>query len=185
MKDKNKVINTFQNANYVLMGTKINIMNYKLLFLLFFNGLLYSQNLHHQMFSAQGKSIELSNGMLVSQTIGQQSAIGNYKNTYTVGQGFQQSNWGKLAKAKDVSKISTITYPNPFISTINFQFSQAITEKIMIVVFDVRGRLVYQQKLMATGNILTIELPQLPAGSYLVLLKASNYTYYSKILKKQ
>jgi hypothetical protein len=85
MKDKNKVINTFQNANYVLMGTKINIMNYKLLFLLFFNGLLYSQNLHHQMFSAQGKSIKLSNWMLVSQTIGQQRAIGNYKNNYTVG----------------------------------------------------------------------------------------------------
>jgi hypothetical protein len=59
-------------------------MKYKLLFLLFFNAYLYSQSLHHQMLSSQGKSYIITNGMLVSQTIGQQSSIGNYKNGYAV-----------------------------------------------------------------------------------------------------
>jgi hypothetical protein len=45
----------------------------------------YSQNLHHQMLSSQGKSIILSNGMLVSQTIGQQSAIGNHTSGLSTG----------------------------------------------------------------------------------------------------
>ncbi len=137
------------------------------------------------MLSAQGKSVVIANGMLVSQSVGQQSAIGNYKNGFAIGQGFQQSNWGKLVKSNKAVFISTVTYPNPFLSTINFQFSQAITDKIMVVVFDVRGRLVYQQESRAIGNILTIDLPQLPASNYLVLLTATNYTYYSKILKQQ
>jgi hypothetical protein len=137
------------------------------------------------MLSAQGKSVVIANGMLVSQSIGQQSATGNYKNGYVIGQGFQQSNWGKLINKNKTTIISTITYPNPFLSTINFQFSQIITDKIMVVVFDVRGRLVYQQESRATGNILTIELPQLPASNYLVLLTAPNYKYYSQILKQQ
>ncbi len=48
-----------------------------------------AQTLHHQK-SAQRTSKVLSNGTYVSQTIGQQSVIGNYtKNGLTYGQGFQ------------------------------------------------------------------------------------------------
>jgi hypothetical protein len=47
------------------------------LFLISFSG-IYGQSLHHQMLSAQGSSSTLSNGIFVSQTIGQQSVIGNY-----------------------------------------------------------------------------------------------------------
>ena len=39
---------------------------------------LHTQELHHQMLSSQGTSKELPNGVFVSQTIGQQSVIGNY-----------------------------------------------------------------------------------------------------------
>ena len=144
----------------------------------------YSQNLHHQMLSSQGKSIILSNGMLVSQTIGQQSAIGNHTNGVTVGQGFQQSHWAKYVKSNTSVNISTTTYPNPFITTVNFQFSQPIKETIEIAVFDVRGRLIFQDKIRATDSVLTVELPQLASSNYLVRLTAPNYTYYSQILKQ-
>ncbi len=160
-------------------------MRYKLLLLLFFNTCLYSQSLHHQILSAQGKSVVIANGMLVSQSIGQQSATGNYKKGYVIGQGFQQSNWGKLMNKNKTSIISTVTYPNPFLSTINFQFSQAITDEITVTLFDAIGRLVFQQEAKAVGNILTIELPQLASSNYLVLLQAPNYKYYSQILKQQ
>ena len=69
----------------------------------------YGQDLHHQMLSSQGKSTILRNGMLVSQTIGQQSVIGNHTNEVTVGQGFQQSHWAKYVKSNTSVKSATTT----------------------------------------------------------------------------
>lgn len=144
----------------------------------------FSQDLHHQMLSSQGKSTVLSNGMMVSQTIGQQSVIGNHTNGVTVGQGFQQSHWAKYVSSNDTNQITTTTYPNPFVTTVNFQFSQPISETIEISLFDVRGRLLFQDKKRATDSVLTVELPQLASSNYLIRLTATNYSYYSQILKK-
>jgi hypothetical protein len=144
----------------------------------------FSQDLHHQMLSSQGKSTVLSNGMMVSQTIGQQSVIGNHTNGVTVGQGFQQSHWAKYVSSNVTNQITTTTYPNPFVTTVNFQFSQPISETIEISLFDVRGRLLFQDKKRATDSVLTVELPQLASSNYLIRLTATNYTYYSQILKK-
>ena len=144
----------------------------------------FSQDLHHQMLSSQGKSKVLSNGMMVSQTIGQQSVIGNHTNGVTVGQGFQQSHWAKYVSSNVANQITTTAYPNPFVTTVNFQFSQPISETIEIALFDVRGRLLFQDKKRATDSVLTVELPQLASSNYLIRLTATNYTYYSQILKK-
>jgi hypothetical protein len=147
---------------------------------------LYSQELHHQMLSAQGTSKELPNGMYVSQTIGQQSVIGNYtREGKTYGQGYQQSLWSKYISTNSNNAITTVTYPNPFISTINFQFSQSIKEPISINLFDIRGRLIFSQVKVATENILTIDLPQIADSNYLVQLSTPNYTYYTQILKQE
>ena len=160
-------------------------MKLLLLVFLFSFSTLYSQELHHQMLSAQGSSKELSNGIYVSQTIGQQSVIGNYtKEGKTYGQGYQQSVWSKYISTNSNNAITTVTYPNPFISTINFQFSQAIKEPISVSVFDIRGRLIFNQEKQASGNILTIDLPNLASSNYLVRLSSPNYTYYTQILKQ-
>ena len=145
----------------------------------------FSQDLHHQMLSSQGTSKTLPNGIFVSQTIGQQSVIGNYtKDGKTYGQGFQQSVWSKYISTNSNNAITTVTYPNPFISTINFQFSQAIKEPISVSVFDIRGRLICNQEKQASGNTLTIDLPNLASSNYLVRLSSPNYTYYTQILKQ-
>lgn len=148
---------------------------------------IHGQSLHHQMLSAQGSSSALPNGVFVSQTIGQQSVIGNYtKDGFIYGQGFQQSIWSKYIKQNDaLSSITTTTYPNPFISTINFQFSEAIKETITVSLFDIRGRLIYSENKIATDNILTVEFPNLSSSNYLVRLSTTTYTYYTQILKKQ
>jgi len=78
-----------------------------LLLILFTSG-IYAQSIHHQMLSSQGTSKILNNGMMISQTIGQQSAIGNHTNGVTVGQGFQQSHW-----AKYVTVILSIKFQPP------------------------------------------------------------------------
>ena len=145
----------------------------------------FSQDLHHQMLSSQGTSKTLPNGIFVSQTIGQQSVIGNYtKDGKTYVQGFQQSVWSRYIGSNSINSITTVTYPNPFISTINFQFSQAIKEPISVSVFDIRGRLICNQEKQASGNTLTIDLPNLASSNYLVRLSSPNYTYYTQILKQ-
>lgn len=154
-----------------------------LLLILFTSG-IYAQSIHHQMLSAQGTSKILNNGMMVSQTIGQQSAIGNHTNGVTVGQGFQQSQWAKYVNSNSANKISTATFPNPFVSTVHFQFSKPILEIIEIAVFDVRGRLIFQDTKRATDLLLTVELPQLASSNYLVRLTAPSYTYFTQILKQ-
>lgn len=146
----------------------------------------YSQNLHHQMLSAQGKSIVLSNGKYVSQTIGQQSVIGNsVVDGKSFRQGYQQSIWGTYISANKATVVKTTTYPNPFIQTVHFKFSHPIEEVISVTVFDIRGRLIFQQVKRPTADLLTIHLENLPASNYLVRLAANNYLYHTQIIKKQ
>ena len=144
-----------------------------------------AQQLHHQMLSSQGTAKNLPNGMYVSQSIGQLSVIGNQTvQGYTYGQGFQQSVWSKYINSNSTSNITTITYPNPFINTVNFQFSQVINDNISIAIYDVRGRLVFTEEKNPTGNILTIELPNFASSNYLVKLSSNNYTFFTQILKQ-
>ena len=157
-----------------------------LLILLLSCNAAFSQNLHHQMLSSQGDSKILPNGMYVSQTIGQQSVSGNYSSdNKTFGQGFQQSNWSRyFNQNSSQNTIVTTTFPNPFISTINFQFSTSIKDEISVSLFDVRGRLVYHENKAIAGNTLTIDIPNLASSNYLVQLSAHNYLYYTQILKQ-
>ncbi len=158
------------------------------LFFFMFFGLtgLQAQDLHHQALSAQGNSVVLPNGMYVSQTIGQQSVVGNQEVAgKMVGQGFQQALWDNYIKMNAQNSMTTITYPNPFVETVHFQFSQPLDGLITIAVFDIRGRLIFQDEQIAENQLLTLNLEHLPASNYLVQLTASDYSYYSQIIKKQ
>ena len=152
--------------------------------ILFITFPFYSQVLHHQMISAQGKSVTLPNKMSVSQTIGQQSVAGTTTNGLTIQQGFQQSYWSKLiSKTTLPEELKVTTYPNPFVTLVNFQFSKPIDEPISIFVFDIRGRLIIQKQENGFNAILTLDLSQLPNSEYLVRLSATNFNYYTKIIK--
>lgn len=161
-------------------------MNIKLL--LFLTLILFqnisAQVLHHQMLSAQGTSRTLANGMIVRQTIGQQSAIGNSKTDYYVGQGFQQSSWNSYIETNIEEEIQTFVHPNPFIDLINFEFSAAIGPKLMVEIFNVAGMAVYAREVTVTNNMVTIDLAYAPGGVYLVKLSAFNFSYFTKIMKK-
>ena len=124
--------------------------------------------------------------MYMSQTIGQQSVIGNYiQDGKTYGQGYQQIIWSEYIQSTASNPITTVAYPNPFISNINFQFSQPIKEPIHMELFDIIGRLVFETNQQPTENTLKIELPNIASSKYLVKLSATNYTYYTQILKQE
>jgi len=136
------------------------------------------------MLSSQGTSTFVG-GYKISQTIGQQSAIGNYRGSdIIVGQGFQQSRSMKTAKAPDISIITT-TYPNPFVDQINFEFSSVITGPIKFSLYDVMGRLVASQEKSAIDTILTIYELSLAEGEYFVKLSAKNYNYSTNLFKSK
>ena len=157
----------------------------KILLLLLVTFSCFSQRLHHQMLSSQGTSSRASGGVVVRQTIGQQSAIGNYRDSnIIVGQGFQQSNKMKTAVPPVIS-VTTTTYPNPFIDRVNFQFSTPIAGPFKISLFDLMGRLVYYKEKTAINNIVTIDNLSFAQGEYFVKLTAKNYTYSTNLLKSK
>ena len=151
--------------------------------LIFFTITFHGQVLHHQMLSSQGMSKKMPNGILVRQTIGQQSVAGTSSNNYVIIQGFQQSFWGKYISSNTAEYIKVTTYPNPFIRTVNFELSKPIVGLINVNVFDLSGHLIFDEKIKPNNNILTIDLPALPSSEYLVRLNALNFNYYTKIIK--
>jgi hypothetical protein len=147
---------------------------------------LFSQNLQRQMVSAQGNSIALKNGMYVSQSIGQQSVNGTFqKNKLTISQGYQQSFWNSYIKTNEILIISVKTYPNPFFDTLNFQFSQPINTPVQITLFDITGKIVFQQTKRSNETQLTITNLQLPSATYLVHLAAEKMNYYTQIIQSK
>ncbi|SDE12287.1 Por secretion system C-terminal sorting domain-containing protein [Pricia antarctica] len=157
-----------------------------IIFTIFINTWVNGQRLHHQMISAQGKLAELESGHYVSQSIGQQSSTGSSQGkSHIVLQGFQQSAWARLIKETVLPKRQSITvFPNPFVGTVNFQFSEAIQGDMQILLFDIEGRLVADRSLTISNNALQVQFNFLSPGLYLVHLQHEALTYYTKIIKK-
>lgn len=144
----------------------------------------FGQQIHHQTYAAQGAIVSLPSVGLIKQSIGQQSVIGNFtgENIF-VGQGFLQGNFAK--KSISLTSIEVLAYPNPFVSSINFQFSAAITTPIDIKLYDVVGRVVYAAKTSIENNLLSIDNLALPDGSYIISLKAQNLNYTTSLIKSK
>ena len=153
--------------------------------LLLLNRTVEAQMLNRQMLSSQGKSITLPNGTFVSQSIGQQSIFGAFRNTsFMVQQGFQQNGRSKFDRVALLEEVTTIVYPKPVEQILNFKFSSEIKGPVEILILNVAGMLVYKADKYATGAILSIQsLGYLAAGVYVVHLSAANYKYTAKIIK--
>jgi hypothetical protein len=153
--------------------------------LLLFTVTFHGQVLHHQMISSQADSKTLSNGIVIQQTIGQQSITGSSVNGFSVQQGFQQNSWTEYVLLNDFIKIRTTTYPNPFIRTINFEFSEVMNRMVEVSIYDFLGHLVFKKEQMVTDTLMTLNLDLVTGQEFLVKLSAVNFVHYTKIIKKQ
>jgi hypothetical protein len=141
----------------------------------------FSQNIHHQMISAQNTSSVTSTGFLIKQTIGQTSAVGNFSGKLSVQQGYQQSKWSAyITPSKEVVVKS---YPNPFTEFIQLQLTDLNTTEIIVQIFDINGKLVYTKEHTAENNIFKIALSHLAIGAYLVKIKNGQLNYFTKVIK--
>ena len=139
--------------------------------------------LHHQMLSAQGGLNQTSSGVLVAQTIGQTSVIGNYSNNnLNVGQGFQQSKVGRLYIKGLNKEISLTIFPNPFENQITISYTAQ--ELVNVTILDMTGKLIYKNNLSFISENNTIDVSFFSTGVYLVRLQSKLNTSYTKIVKR-
>jgi hypothetical protein len=153
-------------------------------FFLFATTIVQAQKLHHQMITSQGVNSKLTNGMLVNQSIGQQSAIGNFTTSKgIVGQGYIQSMLVAAKTSTIVSTISAVTYPNPFVDELHFKFSSQVNELVKVTLFDTRGRLIFFQEKTPVQDVLTLTDLYFSEGTYFVKLETNNFVYSTQIIK--
>jgi hypothetical protein len=155
-----------------------------LFFVLMFPFLLISQELHHEMISSQGKSVELDSGIYVTQTIGQHSIASYSIDNLTVQQGYQQSFWSSLINTNEEFSLDINFYPNPTIDIVNFNFSNLESSELNVLVFDYAGRVLITTKINIEDYKTKLDLSGLPSGSYLIYLNTNKFNYHTKIIKK-
>ena len=155
-----------------------------LFFVLMFPFLLISQELHHEMISSQGKSVELDSGIYVTQTIGQHSIASYSIDNLTVQQGYQQSFWSSLINTNEEFSLDINFYPNPTIDIVNFNFSNLESSELNVLVFDYAGRVLITTKINIEDYKTKVDLSSLPSGSYLIYLNTNKFNYHTKIIKK-
>lgn len=140
--------------------------------------------LHHQSINSQGNSIKLNTGLVVNQTIGQQSSAVTSKSSVVVQQGFQQSFWSTLIERSTSSNsLQFVVYPNPFVSSINFQFSNFDDQKATISIFDIQGRMLLNKEIKIINSLFSMDLSSLSEAEYLVRLTMNSSVHYCKIIK--
>lgn len=136
------------------------------------------------MISSQGATVNTTAGIIVKQTIGQQSVTGNSQGEITVQQGYQQSQWETLIRKSEKSNVLITTFPNPFREIVNFQFTSLPFSPVRVSIFDSYGRVVYDKSVEAKNKIVSLDdLPGLPNAQYLVKLSSKNLNYHTIIIK--
>jgi hypothetical protein len=156
-----------------------------ILCLLSFFGLhLKAQSLHHQMLSSLGSTNILKSGMIVRQTVAQQSIIGNSSlSNIIIQQGFQQSMVSKFIPVYNISSIKTTIYPNPFLSTLNIKFSETISESMSVALYNMFGVMLYKKEFSAPLIAMDFNFEYLAPGSYILVLTSKNYTHSKTLIK--
>jgi hypothetical protein len=144
----------------------------------------FSQSLHHQMLASQGGTMVIPSGLVVLQSIGQMSPIGNVTvNGLQAQQGFQQ--WLKipvLALPTNNQIIPTF-YPNPFNNVINVKFLVVLEEDLTFTLYNIFGIPLYSKAFKSPQSIVTLNFGRVPPGNYILLLKGKNYSYSKTIIK--
>lgn len=142
--------------------------------------------LHHQMISSQGSTVSTTRGTVVTQTIGQQSVIGNktvFNNSFVVGQGYQQAVWKVFVQSSD-NTFAIGIYPNPFEDNIHLSVQGNLTGNCHFQIFDILGRLVRDFTIVENAINQPIDLSDLESATYLVKVSNKNKNYFTKLIRQ-
>jgi hypothetical protein len=183
-----QIINFYKNENMI---KRIPLLI--ALFLAFCSQFLQAQNTTSAYLvkattavAGSSENVELNNkDYVVQQSIGQSSVIGVfYEGDYTVRQGFIQPN--VLAKIIDLGvplNLEAVVYPNPFVEAVTISFTEQISGKVEVSVFDLLGRQVFSKSYMANQE-LNVQFNKLPVTAYILKVMANNKQFIKNILRK-
>jgi hypothetical protein len=161
-----------KNFIFVLFGGSILVANQN----------LQAQVLHHQTLLSQGKNVLTSSGFVLSQSIGQNSPSGTFKNSeIVVQQGFQQYAINKYSLNN--GGITTKVYPNPFITYLGFEFSQSFNDVVQVGLYDLSGKLIKNIYEKLVGNVLNVDFEDVVDGQYILVLNIGSYKFSTKVIK--
>jgi hypothetical protein len=129
--------------------------------------------------------VQNNKNYVVQQSIGQASAIGTFSDSnYTLRQGFIQPNVLAKIRDKDIPlSLNAVIYPNPFVESITISFSEQITNKVEVAVFDLLGRLVFSKSYLADQKVI-VPFNNLSLAKYILRVTANNKQFIKKIFKK-
>ncbi|MEH6538095.1 MAG: T9SS type A sorting domain-containing protein [Psychroserpens sp.] len=136
--------------------------------------------------SGGSTTMSTSNGIyVISQSIGQSSIIGTESNSgFTLRQGYQQPSLLIEVSSNTNSNILLAKiYPNPFSHYLFITFSENITNEVKILLFDIKGSLIYSQK-FAPSQTLKLNLGDYANGNYILNIESNNKSFSTKLIKR-
>lgn len=128
--------------------------------------------------------VEITNpDFIIRQSIGQSSVIGTFQNDGVYfGQGFL-SGVVPTRKSKE-APIKIIAFPNSFINEVRFKFVPGYNFDVGMTIYDLNGKMVFQEIKVPLNNEVEINLDYLSAGLYLVKFKFGNSFTQTRIIKR-
>ncbi|WP_417214619.1 T9SS type A sorting domain-containing protein [Bizionia sp.] len=82
----------------------------------------------------------------------------------------------------EFASVNYTMYPNPANTVVNFEFSKGNMNTIQIQVFDVTGKLVSTSNPILEGNMLSLNVANLPQGLYFIELKSNGFKTIEKLI---
>jgi hypothetical protein len=161
--------------------------NFKnILFVFFIVVSTNAQELYKQTILSQGATSNLESGLIISQSIGQESVIGNFSNdNVKIIQGFQQPFWTRLiSNSSSVIPIEITHFPNPITDNLNLSFYNYDIGELILSIYDYSGRILMKRNISVESGKSIVDLTMLPSGSFLMGLQNDKINYYIKIIKK-
>ncbi len=138
-----------------------------------------AQSVSRQCVASSGGTYLLSNGMLISQTIGQSYGTkADYSNGVSYRPGFQQP---VLQIQLIHTTISLKVFPNPAVNSVTIQ-SQNVIKDALIQVVEMSGKILIRQQ-MSELTTYTFNCEDWANGNYIITVSdAQNHLYSSKLI---
>ncbi len=116
------------------------------------------------------------------QSIGQSSVTGAFNNNgVSVRQGFIQP-VRIIGYQPSALTLNADIYPNPFKAEIVISFSEVISERIHLTLYDLRGKILFSQE-SAVVSVIRLPVSSIPAGFYILKIKTGTKLLTRKIIK--
>ncbi len=120
----------------------------------------------------------------IQESIGQASVIRTFNTSnYSLRQGFLQPISASQLNGGTTTNLDAVVYPNPFINQINISFNEPIIDVLKVFIYDVLGRIVYQNVYNASQTI-QLTVNNISTGNYFLKVNMRSKLLYAKLIKR-